>query len=137
MEIKILQNLNWNDLTEDIMKMDINKENNDEPPSMGSNADTFEQKREHVASGVECYMKQYGVSVEEEVYTLFQNEIADAWKDINQEFLKLTAVSMPLLERVLNLAHAMDVIYKEDDGYTNAHLIKDYVASLIINPLVI
>uniref|UniRef100_A0A2N9HC94 Uncharacterized protein n=1 Tax=Fagus sylvatica TaxID=28930 RepID=A0A2N9HC94_FAGSY len=27
------------DLTEDIMKMDINKENNDEPPSMGSNAD--------------------------------------------------------------------------------------------------
>uniref|UniRef100_A0A2N9IUQ0 hAT-like transposase RNase-H fold domain-containing protein n=1 Tax=Fagus sylvatica TaxID=28930 RepID=A0A2N9IUQ0_FAGSY len=25
------------DLTEDIMKMDINKENNDEPPSMGSN----------------------------------------------------------------------------------------------------
>jgi hypothetical protein len=82
-------------------------------------------------------MKQYGVSVEEEVYTLFHNEIADAWKDINQEFLKLTAVSMPLLERVLNLAHAMDVIYKEDDGYTNAHLIKDYVASLIINPLVI
>jgi hypothetical protein len=28
------------DLTEDIMKMDINKENNDEPPSMGSNPDT-------------------------------------------------------------------------------------------------
>jgi hypothetical protein len=27
------------DLTEDIMKMDINKENNDEPPSMGSNVD--------------------------------------------------------------------------------------------------
>ena len=27
------------DLTEDIMKMEINKENNDEPPSMGSNAD--------------------------------------------------------------------------------------------------
>jgi hypothetical protein len=28
------------DLTEDIMKMDINKENNDEPSSMGSNPDT-------------------------------------------------------------------------------------------------
>jgi hypothetical protein len=28
------------DLTKDIMKMDINKENNDEPPSMGSNPDT-------------------------------------------------------------------------------------------------
>jgi hypothetical protein len=28
------------DLTEDIMKMDINKENKDKPPSMGSNPDT-------------------------------------------------------------------------------------------------
>jgi hypothetical protein len=29
------------DLTEDIMKMDINKENNEEPPSMGSTPDTI------------------------------------------------------------------------------------------------
>ena len=39
------------------------------------------------------------------MYTLFQNEIVDAWKDINQEFLKPTAVTLydnlPLLERVL------------------------------------
>jgi hypothetical protein len=28
------------DLTEDIMMIDINKENNDEPPSMGSNPNT-------------------------------------------------------------------------------------------------
>ena len=82
-------------------------------------------------------MKQYSVSIEEEVYAIFQNEIVDAWKDINQEFLKPTAVPMPFLERVLNLSRAMDVIYKEDDGYTNAHLIKDYVSSLIVNPLVI
>ena len=82
-------------------------------------------------------MKQYSVSIEEEVYAFFQNEIIDAWKDINQDFLKPTTVPMPFLERVLNLSRAMDVIYKEDDGYTNAHLIKDYVSSLIVNPLVI
>jgi hypothetical protein len=45
-------------------------------------------------------MKQYGVSVEEEVYKLFRKEIANAWKDINQELLKPTAVPMPLLELV-------------------------------------
>ena len=82
-------------------------------------------------------MKQYSVSIEEEVYAFFQNEIIDAWKDINQDFLKPIAVRMPFLERVLNLSRAMDVIYKEVDGYTNAHLIKDYVSSLIVNPLVV
>ncbi|KAF2285862.1 hypothetical protein GH714_008471 [Hevea brasiliensis] len=49
----------------------------------------FEQKREHVASGVECYMKEHGVS-EEEVMKLFRKQIANAWKDINEECLKPT-----------------------------------------------
>ncbi|XP_040988779.1 (-)-germacrene D synthase-like [Juglans microcarpa x Juglans regia] len=97
----------------------------------------FEQKREHVASAVECYMKQYGVSAEEEVYELFQKEVSDAWKDINQGFLKPTAVPMPILERVLNFTRVIDVIYKEDDGYTNSHMLKDYITSLLVNPLLI
>ncbi|KAL6315903.1 hypothetical protein AAG906_013248 [Vitis piasezkii] len=68
----------------------------------------FEQKRRHVASAVECYMKQYGVSEEQ-----------NAWLDINQECLKPTAVSMPLLARILNLTRTADVIYKEQDSYTH------------------
>jgi hypothetical protein len=35
-----LAEFQMDDLTEDITKMDINKENNDEPPSMGSNTNT-------------------------------------------------------------------------------------------------
>ncbi|KAJ9676236.1 hypothetical protein PVL29_024971 [Vitis rotundifolia] len=46
-------------------------------------ASTFKQKRGHVASGVECYMKQYGAS-KEEVNDKFQNQVVDAWKDINE-----------------------------------------------------
>ncbi|KAG2683859.1 hypothetical protein I3760_10G053000 [Carya illinoinensis] len=97
----------------------------------------FEQKRGHVASAVECYMKQYGVSAEEEVYKLFRKEVSDAWKDINQGFLKPTAVPMPVLVRVLNLARVIDVVYKDDDGYTNSHMLKDYITSLLVNPLLI
>ncbi|KAJ0044675.1 hypothetical protein Pint_04330 [Pistacia integerrima] len=94
----------------------------------------FEQKREHVASAVECYMKQHGVT-EEEVRKLFRKEISNAWKDINQEFLKPTAVPVPLLGRILNLSRSMDVIYKEEDTYTNSYKLKDDVASVLVNPV--
>ncbi|KAJ0035052.1 hypothetical protein Pint_26526 [Pistacia integerrima] len=93
-----------------------------------------EQKRKHVASAVECYMKQHGTS-EEEVVKLFGEQVANAWKDINEEFIKPTAVPMPLLERVLNLARVMDLLYKEADSYTNSHLMKDHVASLLKDPV--
>ncbi|KDP39018.1 hypothetical protein JCGZ_00775 [Jatropha curcas] len=96
---------------------------------------TFEQKREHAASGFECYIKQHGGS-KEEAEKLFRKEIRNAWKDINEECLKPTPVPMPLLERVLNLTRAMDVIYKDEDGYTNSHVIKDYVAYLLKDPAV-
>ncbi|KAF2285852.1 hypothetical protein GH714_008426 [Hevea brasiliensis] len=96
----------------------------------------FEQKREHVASGVECYMKEHGVS-EEVVLKLFRKQIANAWKDINEECLKPTPAPMPLLERVLNLARCIDIIYKDDDGYTNSHILKDHVASLLKEPVLV
>ncbi|WKA11671.1 hypothetical protein VitviT2T_029147 [Vitis vinifera] len=96
----------------------------------------FEQKRGHVASGIECYMKQYGAS-EEEAYDEFQKQVVDAWRDINEEFLRPTVVPMPLLMRVLNLSRVMDVIYTGGDGYTHVgKVMKNNVASLLIHPIV-
>ncbi|KAJ4726171.1 Linalool synthase [Melia azedarach] len=98
----------------------------------------FEQKRGHVASAVECYMKQHGVS-EDEVEKVFRQEVANAWKDINEEFLRLrpTGVPMALMDRVLNLARLMDVLYKDGDSYTNPHLMKDHVAALLKDPVML
>ncbi|KAL5737834.1 hypothetical protein ACOSP7_030595 [Xanthoceras sorbifolium] len=95
----------------------------------------FEQKRQHVVSSIECYMKQDAGVSEEEVIKMFRKEIFNAWKDINQEFLKPTAAAapMPILTRILNLSRVMDVIYKDDDGYTNSHVIKHYIDSLLLN----
>nr|ADR74194.1 (E)-beta-caryophyllene synthase [Vitis vinifera] len=96
----------------------------------------FEQERGHVASGIECYMKQCGVS-EEQAYKEFHNQIVNAWLDINQECLKPTAVPMPLLTRVLNLSRVMDVIYKEGDGYTHVgKVMKDNIGSVLIDPII-
>ncbi|RVW14966.1 (-)-germacrene D synthase [Vitis vinifera] len=68
----------------------------------------FEQRRGHVASAVECYMKQHGAS-EQETHNEFNKQVRDAWKDINEECLIPTAVPMPILMRVLNLARVIDV----------------------------
>nr|XP_048328535.1 valencene synthase-like [Ziziphus jujuba var. spinosa] len=81
----------------------------------------FERKREHCASAVECCMEQHGVE-EEEAYKMLHQEIENAWKDINQELMKPTAVATPVLDCVLNLARMSDVSYKDGDSYTNPHL---------------
>nr|UJH94381.1 multiple sesquiterpene synthase [Zanthoxylum ailanthoides] len=94
----------------------------------------FEQKREHVASAVECYMKQHGVS-EEETIKVLRKEIANAWKDTNEAIQKPTEVAMPLLDRIINLSRVIDVVYKDQDGYTNPHVIKDLITTLLVNPL--
>lgn len=94
----------------------------------------FEQQRGHVASAVECYMKQHGVS-EEEAVKVFREKVGNAWKDINEELMRPSVVPMPLLERVLNLARLMDVLYQNNDSYTNPHLMKDHVAALLKDPV--
>ncbi|GKV18183.1 hypothetical protein SLEP1_g28601 [Rubroshorea leprosula] len=96
----------------------------------------FEQHRDHVASAVECYMKQHGVSREETVES-FRKEIAKTWKVFNEEWVKPTVFPMPLLARILNFARSMEVIYKNGDGFTMSYLLKDHVTSLLVDPVFI
>ncbi|KAK9997337.1 hypothetical protein SO802_022023 [Lithocarpus litseifolius] len=95
----------------------------------------FEQERGHAPSAVECYMKQHGVS-EQVVYDEFNRQVANAWKDTNEEFIRPTVVPMPLLMRCLNLTRSLDIIYKEGDSYTHVGKeMKDRVASVFIDPI--
>ncbi|XP_023909257.2 (-)-germacrene D synthase [Quercus suber] len=95
----------------------------------------FEQARGHVASAVECYMAQFGAT-EEEAINEFRKQVIDAWKDINKESLYPTIVPMPVLMRILNLSRVMDVVYKDQDGYTNAGIVlKDFIRSMLIDPV--
>lgn len=95
----------------------------------------FEQEREHVASAVECYMKQHGVS-EQHAYDEFQKRMTNAWKDINEECLRPTDIPMPLLTRILNFTRVSNVIYKGGDGYTHVgEVMKGRIAALLIDPV--
>ncbi|KAK9268344.1 hypothetical protein L1049_000093 [Liquidambar formosana] len=98
--------------------------------------DLVGHQREHVASAIQCYMKQHGVS-EQEVFEEFQRQITNAWKDINQECLKPTAMPMPILMRVVNFARVLNVVYNEEDGYTSGIALKGFVSSLFIDPIAI
>ncbi|XP_052178430.1 (-)-germacrene D synthase-like [Diospyros lotus] len=92
----------------------------------------FEQERGHIASAVECYMEQYKAS-EEEAIVEFEKQIGDAWKDINAEMLQPTVAAMPLLVRVANLARVINVVYKNNDNYTDSRTrLKDFVTSTLI-----
>ncbi|XP_022753968.1 (-)-germacrene D synthase-like [Durio zibethinus] len=95
----------------------------------------FEQKRGHVASSVECYMKQHDTTRQQAVDE-FYRQVSEAWKDINEECLNPTSLPMPLLMRIINLARVIDVAYKDGDGYTFSEvLLKDSVTSLLIDPM--
>lgn len=87
-----------------------------------------------MASAIECYMKQHGAA-EEDVVELLREDIRNTWKDINEELLQPNSIPMPILERILNFSRAIDVIYKDDDGYTNSHVLKHLVSSLLNEPL--
>ncbi|GKV35339.1 hypothetical protein SLEP1_g43620 [Rubroshorea leprosula] len=96
----------------------------------------FEQTRDHVASSVECYMKQYGVSREETV-KLFREDVANAWKDINEGFMKPAIFPMPILTVVLNFVRVIDFLYKDGDNYTNSHSLKAHIELLLVDPVIL
>ncbi|KAJ7981655.1 Terpene synthase [Quillaja saponaria] len=94
----------------------------------------FERNRKHVASAVECYMKQYGVS-EKEAVKVLEEEVKNAWKDINEDFLRPTAIPAPMIESFLGLTRTMNFLYEgQTDKFTDAKLMKDYVASVFVDP---
>ncbi|KAG2677979.1 hypothetical protein I3760_12G121600 [Carya illinoinensis] len=83
----------------------------------------FEQQRGHVVSDIECYMKQHGVSKQE---------------DMNEELLKPTPVPMPLLVWVLNFLRVIDLLYKEEDVYTHlGRVLIEGVTSLLVDPVLL
>ncbi|KAM7493646.1 hypothetical protein LguiB_028255 [Lonicera macranthoides] len=95
-------------------------------------AHEFEQKRGHVASAMECYMKQHSAT-KEVAFIEFNKRISNGWKDMNQECLRPTSVPMTLLERVLNLTRVLNIMYKDEDGYTHVKTrVKNAIAALLI-----
>ncbi|KAI3694378.1 hypothetical protein L1987_77343 [Smallanthus sonchifolius] len=92
----------------------------------------FERERGQSATGVDAYIKTYGVPEKEAIDEL-KNMIENAWKDINEGCLKPREVSMDLLAPILNLARMIDVVYRYDDGFTfPGKTLKEYITLLFV-----
>ncbi|KAF2309601.1 hypothetical protein GH714_004160 [Hevea brasiliensis] len=93
-----------------------------------------EQKRGDSASSVECYMKEHDVLEKNAVEEILKI-CANAWKDINEECMKPTALPSPILQLLVNLARITEVFYRFDDSYTNPSSLKDKITALLLEPL--
>ncbi|KAL5219008.1 hypothetical protein ABZP36_019692 [Zizania latifolia] len=97
-------------------------------------AHAFETERNNVATAVTCYMKEYDAT-EEEASEALWNDVENAWRDMNQEYLKLTSIPSSLLIQVINLARMMETMYKTIDGYTDSAALKEWISLLLAQPI--
>ncbi|KAL0719468.1 hypothetical protein Bca4012_068792 [Brassica carinata] len=98
---------------------------------------TFEQEmsRGEVANGVNCYMKQHGVTKEAAVEELRKMELEN-YKIVMEEFVLSKAVPRQILVRVLNIARVIDSFYKEGDAFSHPdQKLKDIIACLFLHPI--
>ncbi|XP_055816949.1 vetispiradiene synthase 3-like [Solanum dulcamara] len=95
-----------------------------------------EKNRGQIATGIECYRRDYGVSTEEAM-DKFREMAEIAWKDVNEGILRPLPVSMKFLTRILNLVRLIDVIYKHNqDGYTHPQkVLKPHVIALLVDSI--
>lgn len=90
-----------------------------------------EQQREHGASFIECYMKEYRAS-KQEAYVEARRQIANAWKDINTDYLYAAQVPTFVLEPALNLSRIVDIL-QEDDFTDSQNFLKDTITLLFVD----
>ncbi|CAA0382427.1 unnamed protein product [Arabidopsis thaliana] len=105
---------------------------------LANDVGTYETEinRGEVANGLNCYMKQYGVTKEEasqELRKIYSNNK----KVVMEEFMNShDHVPRQVLLRCLNFARLFDVIYTEGDGYSEPKgKIEHFMTSLYVHPI--
>ncbi|KAG9454197.1 hypothetical protein H6P81_007101 [Aristolochia fimbriata] len=100
-------------------------------------SNSFEQEGGHVVSGIECFVKEKGMT-EKEVHDLFIHFYNNAWKDINEACLRPRPFPMSILVKALNLARVMDVWYNNpgEDAYTfSGGGTKEMISKILVEPI--
>ncbi|KAH6812179.1 hypothetical protein C2S51_025941 [Perilla frutescens var. frutescens] len=94
-----------------------------------------EKERGQVATGIECYMRENGVT-KEEAMAKFMEIATNNWKDSNEEYL---TPSRHILTHILNMERLVDVTYKNNqDGYTHPEkVLKPHIIALLLDPICI
>ncbi|KAL7113439.1 hypothetical protein ACP275_04G060500 [Erythranthe tilingii] len=100
-----------------------------------------ERKEGKVLTGVDFYMKQHSVSVEETT-SKFVELIEDGWKELNREWMNTSennnSIPKDILVIILNYARVADSHYRSgDDGFAKPQVMSPHIAALFVEPLII
>ncbi|KAL0443443.1 UNVERIFIED_CONTAM: Germacrene-D synthase [Sesamum latifolium] len=115
------------------LEMEAEVENGGESYLVHYTKEEFEKK--HTA--VHCYMNQNGAS-KMDTFAELREQVKKAWKDMNQECLHPTPVSMPILKPVVDLARVIHLLYANNDDYTNSQTnTRDYINCVLVEPVMI
>ncbi|CAF2025832.1 unnamed protein product [Brassica napus] len=91
-----------------------------------------DMSRGYVTTGVNCYMKQYGVTKGEAFKKLHQMRVHNE-KIVNEEFLTIKDVPRRVLKEDINCARMTNVAYGYGEGLTHPEgKIKEYIISLYV-----
>ncbi|KAI3449959.1 hypothetical protein Pfo_006624 [Paulownia fortunei] len=96
-----------------------------------------ESKQGQILTGVDFYMKQHGLSMQETA-DKFVELAEDAWKDLNTEWMAKTSIPKDMVEQVLNYARAAEVFYRSfQDGFTKPEILAPLIFALFVDPIII
>ncbi|PKA52858.1 (-)-germacrene D synthase [Apostasia shenzhenica] len=95
----------------------------------------LEQKRNHVASTIQCYVMEHGC-LEEEACKKLMEMVDDSWKIINREYVVCKNIPLSLMVPAVNLARFNYFVYKGKDIYTHAdEIMRDNISKVLIEPI--
>lgn len=87
-----------------------------------------------VASTVECYMNEHGVT-REAAEAKIAGMAEDGWKSMNQTRFNHRAF-LPFVQRIANLCMSATLLYHgKKNGFSNSQELKDMFESHFVNPI--
>lgn len=91
--------------------------------------------RGNVTTGINCYMKQYGVT-QNEAFRDLHKMCVENNKIVNEELLKTKDLPRRVLKEAINCARITNVAYSYGEGLTHPEgKIKDYIISLYLDQI--
>lgn len=92
------------------------------------------KNKRDVASSVECYMNENGVT-SEAAFAKINALVEDEWRSTNQTRLEHRTL-LPMVQRIVNFTDSMVLFYDDKkDAYTFGTLLREIVESLFVKPV--
>ncbi|XP_021688997.2 probable terpene synthase 11 isoform X2 [Hevea brasiliensis] len=93
-----------------------------------------EQERGDVASSIQCFMREKGISCEDEGRKQVRQLIRSLWIDLNGELVAPSSMPLSIINASFNLARTAQVVYQHGDDKKGSS-VDDQVQALIYKPI--